>query len=226
MRGRAPSLHGGIRVGQATPTEGGAHPQAAVITRLLGQPAVIAAAAVGPVDGVPPALDNRAPIMLSVKFIDSDLLADIGTQLRMTDLRQLDAKAPPRGDTAFTLADPHGNAIARFAWTPKQPGAEIVHSVIPFIAVALAGFALLAAFVLRYMRRTAVAIAAGETRLRHLAMHDPLCGLPNRIFFSERLEAVIEEVARRLARRPRCSTSTSTTSRTSTTRSAIRSATS
>jgi diguanylate cyclase (GGDEF)-like protein len=53
---------------------------------------------------------------------------------------------------------------------------------------------LLAAFVLRYMRRTAVAIAAGETRLRHLAMHDPLCGLPNRIFFGERLEAEIEEV--------------------------------
>jgi diguanylate cyclase (GGDEF)-like protein len=44
------------------------------------------------------------------------------------------------------------------------------------------------------MRRTAAAIAAGESRLRHLAMHDPLCGLPNRIFFGERLEAVIEEV--------------------------------
>jgi diguanylate cyclase (GGDEF)-like protein len=44
------------------------------------------------------------------------------------------------------------------------------------------------------MRRTAAAIAAGEKRLRHLAMHDPLCGLPNRIFFGERLEAVIEEV--------------------------------
>ena len=53
---------------------------------------------------------------------------------------------------------------------------------------------MLAAFVLRYMRRTAAAIAAGELRLRHLAMHDPLCGLPNRIFFGERLEAVIEEV--------------------------------
>jgi diguanylate cyclase (GGDEF)-like protein len=69
-----------------------------------------------------------------------------------------------------------------------------VQSVVPFIAVALSGFALLAAFVLRYMRRTAAAIAVGESRLRHLAMHDPLCGLPNRIFFSERLEAVIDEV--------------------------------
>jgi diguanylate cyclase (GGDEF)-like protein len=48
--------------------------------------------------------------------------------------------------------------------------------------------------VLRYMRRTADTIAAGESRLRHLAMHDPLCGLPNRISFGDRLEQVIESV--------------------------------
>ncbi|MGH6996388.1 MAG: putative bifunctional diguanylate cyclase/phosphodiesterase, partial [Stellaceae bacterium] len=106
----------------------------------------------------------------------------------------------PESDFVYSLHCPSGLLIARFAWTPNQPGAEIVHSVIPFIAVALAGFALLSAFVLRYMRRTAAVIAAGESRLRHLAMHDPLCGLPNRIFFSERLEAVIEEV--RLGRAP------------------------
>ena len=64
----------------------------------------------------------------------------------------------------------------------------------PFIAVALAGFALLVGLVMRYMRRTAQAIAAGETQLRHLALHDPVCGLPNRIYFGERLETVIDEV--------------------------------
>jgi diguanylate cyclase len=48
--------------------------------------------------------------------------------------------------------------------------------------------------VMRYMRRTAQAIAAGESQLRHLAMHDPICGLPNRIYFGERLEAAITHV--------------------------------
>jgi diguanylate cyclase (GGDEF)-like protein len=194
MRGRNPALHGTLRLTEPSVAEDAPHTQAAVIRSLAGRPAVIAAVAVGPVGGLLGAGDNAAPIMMSVKFIDSDALASIAAQLRLTNLRKLDGEPAPSTDLTYEVVGPQGNPIAHFAWTPKQPGAEIVSSVIPFIAVALAGFALLAAFVLRYMRRTAVAIAAGESRLRHLAMHDPLCGLPNRIFFGERLEAVIDEV--------------------------------
>jgi len=194
MRGRNPALHGTLRLTEPSVAEDAPHTQAAVIRSLAGRPAVIAAVAVGPVGGLLGAGDNAAPIMMSVRFIDSDALAGIAAQLRLTHLRKLDDAPAPSTDLTYEVVGPQGNSIARFAWTPKQPGAEIVSSVIPFIAVALAGFALLAAFVLRYMRRTAVAIAAGESRLRHLAMHDPLCGLPNRIFFGERLEAVIDEV--------------------------------
>jgi diguanylate cyclase (GGDEF)-like protein len=193
MRGRDPTMHGAIRLNQPSLTEGGAHPLAAVICRLLGRPTVIAAVAVS-AEGIPASLDNTAPIIMSVKFIDDASLSSVAGRLRLDNLRKIDQDQAPSGDLAYDLSAPDGDIIARFAWTPKQPGAEIVHNVVPFIAVALAGFAVLAAFVLHYMRRTAAAIAAGESRLRHLAMHDPLCGLPNRIFFSERLEAVIEEV--------------------------------
>jgi diguanylate cyclase (GGDEF)-like protein len=195
MHGRDPALHGALRLAEPGVTEDGPHAQAAVIRNILGRPAVIAAAAVGLANGAPSARDSTAPIVMSVKFIDSDALAGIALQLRLAHLRKVGSDEPlPAGDLNYEIDGPSGALIARFAWTPKQPGAEIVSSVVPFVAVALTGFALLAAFVLRYMRRTAVAIAAGESRLRHLAMHDPLCGLPNRIFFGERLEAVIDEV--------------------------------
>jgi len=190
MRGRDANLSGAIRLNDSR-VESGPHANAAVIRKFMNHAAVLTAVAVAPSGA---AADARAPVVLSVEYIDDDELKAISNQLRLAKLREVAGEPLPPEDTVYELADPRGNTIARFAWTPKQPGAEIVHNVVPFIAVALSGFALLAAFVLRYMRRTAVAIAAGESRLRHLAMHDPLCGLPNRIFFGERLEAVIEEV--------------------------------
>jgi diguanylate cyclase (GGDEF)-like protein len=169
--------------------------RAATIGGYAGEPAIFAAVAVGPMPNIAPGLDNRAPVVMAVKLIDDSMLASIGSQLRLKNLRKLgNAEHASAADGDLKLTGSGGTTLARLVWTPKQPGAEIVNNVWPYIAVAMAGFALLAAFVLRYMRRTAVAIAAGETRLRHLAMHDPLCGLPNRIFFSERLEAVIDQV--------------------------------
>jgi diguanylate cyclase (GGDEF)-like protein len=167
------------------------------VDNFLNRPAIIAAVVVGrgeaqPVDET--SAFSSAPVTVSVKTIDQDVLSDIASHLRIRHLRRVAGSAVPSGDFVYPLVDETGRLIANFAWTPNQPGAEIVNNVVPFLATALAGFALLAAFVLRYMRRTAAAIVAGEKRLHHLAMHDPLSGLPNRAFFAERLEAIIQDV--------------------------------
>ncbi len=165
----------------------------ALLQRFLDRPAIVAAVAVGSAGDL--AAGNRgAPIVVSVKYIDATMLRQIGGDLQISDLHQVAGTTDLHGDAGVELTAASGAAIAWLAWKPSTPGHQVVLRVAPFIAIALAGFALLVGLAMRYMRRTAEAIAAGESQLRHLAMHDPVCGLPNRIYFGDRLEKVIGEV--------------------------------
>jgi len=181
----------------------------ALIQSFLGQPAIVAAVAIGEETNAANG-SNGAPIVASVKYIDDRLLAKIGGRLRVDGLRMADPAADPvadpmvariagaaattADDRLIELSDAQGTAIARLVWRPKRPGGAVIMSVVPFVAIALVAFAMLIVFIMRHLQRTTAAIAAGERQLRHLALHDPVCGLPNRIYFAERLERAIAEV--------------------------------
>ena len=163
-----------------------------LLQMFLGRLSVVTAVPIAPANGS--VFDAPTPMVMTVRFLEDHLLANIGGQLGLANLRMVSARVVPFGDHVYDFIDARNDPVVRFAWTPKRPGAEILNSVFPFLGVALAGFVLLAGLVLRFMRRTAETITAGEKRLRYLALHDPLCGLPNRNFFSDRLEAIIAEV--------------------------------
>jgi diguanylate cyclase (GGDEF)-like protein len=193
LRGRLDAVpeHAVAVITKQDPTNPGRH--TALIQRFMDRPAIVGAVAVGTETDLA-AGNARAPIVVAVRYIDAAMLNEISGHLLLTNLHKIDEAAAPPGQHGLEFADAQGNPIARFAWKPTQPGGTIVGSVLPFIAVALGGFALLVGLILRYMRRAADEIRAGESQLRHLALHDPVCGLPNRIYFSERLETVINDV--------------------------------
>ena len=168
---------------------------AAIIERFAGSPAIIAAVAVGSDDDL--ASGNAgAPVIIAVKYIDAAMLREIGNRLQLGELHETDDPAPGGKNQVVPFADTQGHVVARLAWTPSRPGGQILWRVLPFIAAALAGLVLLLGVIIYHMRRTAQKITAGEAQLRHLALHDPVCGLPNRIYFGERLENMIDEVRR------------------------------
>ena len=164
------------------------------VQMFIGRPAIVAAVAVSGTSRM--RLPNQPPIVLSVTYLRDKFLGAMSRRLELPHLRITGLTTPVGQDNTFDLYDEAGRPLARFAWTPKRPGAEIIRNVMPFLGIALAAFVLLTSLVVRYMRRTEATIAAGEDQMRHLAMHDALSGLPNRTFFGERLAELIEEVRR------------------------------
>jgi diguanylate cyclase (GGDEF)-like protein len=197
VRGRIDAMPAGVLPVIAPPDAGNpTRSGSGWIERAMGRPAIVLAVAIGS-QSEPAAGKPAGPVVLSVKFIDGALLQAIGDHLQLSGLRLAeDPSRMPDGYVTAAIADPQGNPIASLAWNPSKPGGQVARSVLPFIAIAIAGLALLAGLIMRHTRHTTQAIAAGETQLRHLALHDPVCGLPNRIYFGERLEKLIGEVRR------------------------------
>jgi diguanylate cyclase (GGDEF)-like protein len=189
IRGREPDLPAGVKRLLWHPDGG------VLLLNIDGQLAVAVAMPVGN-PGVPASLMSAPPLLMALRVITPRTLDDISARLQLKDLTMVTSGDKSVDHNSYEFVDDQNRSVARFSWIPQKPGAEILESVFPFIGIALSGFALLAALVLRYVRHTAATITAGENRLRYLAMHDALSGLPNRASFTERLDTVIADVRR------------------------------
>jgi diguanylate cyclase len=189
VRGRVPAAAAG-RAG-AEQVDAGRDRRVLLFNQRLAVVAAVRVGADATIDARAPA---PGPVIVAAKFIDERILADIANRLNLSNLHQTELGMTSPRDHTLALVDDFGRIAARFAWTPRHRSADIVKSVIPFIVIALGGLAFFAGLALRQMRRAAARISAGEDKLRHLAMHDALSGLPNRAYFGERLESTIAEV--------------------------------
>ncbi len=154
-----------------------------------GRPALLSAALIGPTEAGTSKPSGRAPILVSIDVVDARFVNDLGLDPGLANLRVSDAP----GELSVPLAGFGDRVIGYIAWSPKQPNWEVLVVAWPFVITAVIGFALLGFFILGYMRMTSARISAGEHKLRHLALHDPLSELPNRAYFGDRLMREIEE---------------------------------
>jgi len=131
-------------------------------------------------------------VLVSAKFIDGDLLEYLNGQL---SFNALNFNAHPPAE----LPRPHrmvisqnGAVLGAFLWADTYPGAAIWSVIWPLIVLIGITLALLAALAARKLGGMTNVVEHSERRTRHMARHDSLTGLANRLHFGEELKAAID----------------------------------
>lgn len=161
-----------------------------------GRAAMVSAMPVVPDDGEVALKDGSPDILVSVEFIDQMFTSELNMQLSFEDLAFHPSSATAKAlgeDAAYHPLVGDGDPGA-FTWTRETPGTRIWAVIIPIILLLATGLTVAALFVARQISRLSDRLETSEMRSRHLAQHDALTGLANRLKFDAALDRAVADL--------------------------------
>lgn len=172
--------------------------QISAIESLDGEVYVVTASLVQPDFGTAIIRHDRAPVVITALRIDAVFLQSFASRFLLAGihLHKGDARKQTN-DAHVTLRNHAGAVVATLDWTPPHPGQRLLRKAVIPILLVVGGLAAVALIFARRSRRIAEGLLASEARAKHMAMHDALTGLPNRVLFEERLRQGVDGLARR-----------------------------
>ena len=137
---------------------------------------------------------DRAPIVLTGREIDDGFLSAFGDRYMLTNLHlhDGDSRVEP-GEAHAPLLDKAGTVVATLDWTPQQPGLGLIVSALPAVIALFTVMLIITLALYARARHARTGLELSEKRSAHMARHDTLTRLPNRMYFEELMfEAVVD----------------------------------
>ena len=148
---------------------------------------------------------GRAPMLVSLRYVDAPFLQQVSRHNYLTDARLAFESEIEPGEVSSPLMNSDGVPIATLFWKPMPAGQAVVQSLLLPAAGVFGVIALLVLVMALRMRRlmlqdmTHVAeleqahleLQAKEAQAHHLAYHDALTGLPNRAMFNDSADSAL-----------------------------------
>ena len=145
---------------------------------------------------------TRAPVVVTAMRLDARFIETFAQRFLLDGLR-LNAQAAPAAasgpgkTTAFiVLRDDLGRAVGELSWRPQTPGSVLLRRVGPLILLVVLALTISIGMLYRRARRALNSLVTSEARATHLAYHDALTALPNRVLFYDRLAHALNQLPR------------------------------
>ena len=158
-----------------------------------GRPAMMTAITILP-DDTFTLLRQRPNLLVTVTDVDDALLARIGQSTLLSDLRLERSPEPTSRRNGLALVDANDRELGWLTWQPRVVGPVLWKRTAPLLIGYVLFYCLVLAIgfvAIREAIRVSRELAASEARAQHIALHDPLLGLPNRTHVMQRLTTML-----------------------------------
>lgn len=166
-------------------------PGATDIAVVGGHPAIISAKPIVSDTGKISQVPGSEAIHISVRYLDGDFIRRLSTAY-LLDLARFswnDDRTPDEISIPYRTRS--GMPVGHLIWSPYLPGSKVSQSMRPALIGALAAVVLIIGLLAIALRKGATALRQSEARARHLAEHDNLTDLPNRMLFQVQLRRLL-----------------------------------
>ncbi|UAL11536.1 putative bifunctional diguanylate cyclase/phosphodiesterase [Caulobacter segnis] len=172
--------------------------QVSAVERLDGDAYLVTASLVQSDFGKALIRHARAPVVLTALKLDAAFLDGFASRFLLPGVHLHSGDATAQADDAHLgLRNLNGQIVATLDWQPPHPGQRLLRKAILPILLVVGGLGVAVIVFARRSRKIAEGLIASEARAKHMAVHDALTGLPNRVLFEERLRQAVDGLSRR-----------------------------
>lgn len=160
---------------------------------VAGRPAIVSVKPIVSDTGEIEQEPGREFLHVAVRFLDTDFVASLSEDYLFEDMHFSWTKASGDTKASLPLLAASGDPIGYLVWVPYQPGTHVVHRIAPIAVGTLCLLLVLVAGLLALLARRSQKLAERDAKMNHLALHDPLTDLPNRVLFHNRLDIALSD---------------------------------